>query len=499
MKVEKVLKKLNIIKVNGEIAEIDIREISSDSRKISKGDCFVAISGQLWDGHNFITEAIKKGASLIIAERVPENISSPYIIVDDSRKVLSILSSEFYNNPSSEMNLIGVTGTDGKTSITFFGESAFTSCGEKTGLIGTIFYRFDNIEKKSSLTTPSSLEIQKIFAEMRERKIEYAFMEVSSHAISQKRIEGIDFSYGIFTNIGREHLDYHKTFEEYANVKRSFFFDYLPKSPKFKGSIFNVDDKMGRKMADEFLLKKLTVSLKKENADIYPLYYNCTLDGIEAEVKLPDGVYYINTPFIGGHNLTNIMSVLGVISMEGLSIEEGIKGIKNLKKIPGRLERVKNNLGIHLFVDYCHNPNSLESVLKNISLIHKGRIITVMGCGGDRDRLKRPLMGKIGYLLSNVLIITSDNPRSEDPVQIINEIMVGVEEEVKKYNKRLVVIEKNREIAIRKAIEISEKGDLILIAGKGHENYQIIGDKVIDFSDVEVAKKWIKEKEARAL
>ncbi|MEN6623108.1 MAG: UDP-N-acetylmuramoyl-L-alanyl-D-glutamate--2,6-diaminopimelate ligase, partial [Smithella sp.] len=416
------------------------------------------------------------------------------IKVTDSRSSLGTLARNYFGNPSADLVLIAVVGTNGKTTITFLMESILKAAGLKCGVLGTVNYRFNNKTYPAPNTTPESYEMQKILRQMADDGVTHVVAEVSSHAIDLKRIDDCDFDLGIFTNLTRDHLDYHKTMENYFQVKKRFFSEVLPQSTKVypQKMVINNDDSWGQRILTEVPFPSLTYGIEN-GSNVKVVDYELSLSGISAKIDLAGNSFSIHSPLIGKFNLYNILAAISASSI--LQIPENIMkfGIENMSCVPGRLENVPSNSGLHVFVDYAHTDDALRRVLQNLTVLKKKRIITVFGCGGNRDRGKRPIMGEAATHYSDLTIVTSDNPRLEDPLEIIREIETGIDKEKitkiqadhleAKNNVRSYVVIPDRERAIKAAISIAQAGDIVLIAGKGHEDYQILGTKKIPFDD----------------
>ena len=438
---------------------------------------FVAQKGVSVDGHLFIQKAINLGARAIICEDLPTDKKEgiTYIQVENSNAALAILAANFYENPSSKLQLIGVTGTNGKTTIASLLYQLFLKAGYKVGLLSTVKILVDKTEFKATHTTPDSVTINEYLDKMIDAGVDFCFMEVSSHGIHQKRTEGLTFVGGIFTNLSHDHLDYHDTFAEYRNVKKSFF-DSLPKSAF---ALVNIDDKNGNFMLQNTKAKKKTYALKTladYKAKILEKQLSGTLitvDGTEVWTKL-----------IGVFNIYNLLAIIGTADLLGLEKLEILTIISQLESVSGRFQYTISDDGITAIVDYAHTPDALKNVLETINDIRTGneKVITVVGCGGDRDKTKRPKMAHIASQLSNQVIFTSDNPRTENPQTILDEMEVGVSPE--NYKKTLSILDRKQ--AIKAACKLSETGDILLIAGKGHENYQEINGKRFHFDDLEI-------------
>ncbi len=503
MKLSDVIEGMEILSIEGD-RTAEVRDIAYDSRSCLPGSLFVAVSGFRVDGHDYIGEAIRSGAAAVVGERdfpCPAGISS--VKVKDSRRALGIAAKNFYGNPSSDLCLIGITGTNGKTTITYILESILKAAGRRAGVIGTVNSRLGDSLFPTANTTPESLDLQKILREMAKKGASHAIMEVSSHAVDLKRIDDCTYALGVFTNLSPEHLDYHHNMETYFNVKKRFFIEVLRGRPK----IVNIDNPWGMRLLKEVEGPVVTFGIDNQ-ADVRTGEYSLSIRGIEAKIETAGGTFSVASPLAGRFNLSNILAAVAVSRQMG--IEEGSirKGIADAHSVPGRLERVSGRGEPPVFVDYAHTEDALRNVLETLSRFERSRLITVFGCGGQRDRMKRPCMGRVATELSDISIIPSDNPREEDPLEIIKEIEAGVDgATVKKYaspmgasasaEKGYMVIPDRRE-AIEQAILSAEPGDIVLIAGKGHEDYQILGSRRISFDDRAVArntlKKWRSER-----
>ena len=470
-----IIKNIAAEQIVGSI-EKDIADIQFDSRLTRVGSMFVAQRGVGADGHLFIGKAISGGAVAVVCEQLPEELQADitYIKVADSNEALGLLASAFYGNPSENLNVVGVTGTNGKTSIATLLYKMFLKLGYKAGLLSTISYRINESEETASHTTPNALKIQQLMAEMVEAGCQYCFMEVSSHAVHQKRIAGIRFAGGIFTNLTHDHLDYHKTFAEYLKAKKTFFDSLSAES----FAVTNIDDKNGMVMLQNTAAKKVTCSTRAM-AD-----YRCKMleNHFDGMLLNMDG-QEIWTRFVGKFNASNLLAVYAAAIELGQNKNSVLTIISELVPVQGRFDTVRSTDGKLAIVDYAHTPDALKNVLAAISEIRtrNEQVITVVGAGGDRDKTKRPEMAKEAVLASDKVILTSDNPRTEDPAQIIKDMEAGVQAQFKN---KVVSIENRRE-AIKTAALIARPGDIILIAGKGHENYQDIKGVKHHFDDKE--------------
>lgn len=475
----------------------EICSIHYNSKDVQKGGLFVAIKGLVADGHNYIDDAVKNGAAAIICEELVEHDDAFVFSVTNSRKALAVVASTFHNNPSSGLNIVGITGTNGKTTISYILESIFIKAGFNTGVIGTINYRYNNKEFPNPMTTPESLDLQKILFEMKCDGVTHVVMEISSHAIDLDRIEGCLINTAVFTNLTQDHLDYHDTMESYWTCKKRLFTEHLPVSGETKKitAVVNNKNDFGKELVN--ILSYPVISTGDTGSDVGPHNVSLTINGIEASVSTPEGEFKINSSIIGEHNLENILNAVGTAIASGVSLSIIKDGIENVN-VPGRLEKIVNNQKISVFVDYAHTPDALKNVLSTLKPLTSGKVICVFGCGGDRDNSKRSQMGEIAENHSDRIVVTSDNPRSENPDIIISQILKGVKG--KKFNgnsiafsesnkNKLHYIEPDRHKAIEYSINAAKRGDSVLIAGKGHETYQITNSGTIDFDDREEAKR----------
>lgn len=488
-----LLKDIGEKRVTGD-QNIEIKGITVDSNKVEKNFMFIAIKGTNTDGHKYIQSAISNGANAIMFEdnfsQEDNNIS--LVEVENTRKALPKIASNFYSNPTKRINLVGITGTNGKTTISYILEQIWKEQGVNSGIIGTIENRFKNKIYPANLTTPDPIGLNSLIHEMKDDGVTHIAMEVSSHALDLSRVDSCDFDVAIFSNLTQDHLDYHKTLDNYFNAKKKLFIEVLKDSKKEnKYSIINIDDEYGKKLSEEIEGKVITYSTIDKNADIYADNVKISNDNITADVLTIFGNLKLKSNLIGKHNLYNLLAATG----GALSLNCDIKTVENaLNKvdyIPGRLEKITNSLGLNVFVDYAHTPDALKNVIFSIRSVYKGKLITVFGCGGDRDKKKRPLMGSIAEEFSDLVVVTSDNPRTENPELIIEDIKEGFK------SKSELTEFVNREKAIEYAINTAKKDDTILIAGKGHEDYQILGKEKIFFDDRLIAKKYLELKEEK--
>ncbi len=467
----------------------DVTGIAYDSRKVKPGAVFVALRGVNADGTRFASQAIANGAIAVVAETdAPANVTVPWIRVQSARSALAELSAAFYRNPSAELALVGITGTNGKTTTSYVLASIFESAGMKCGRIGTIGYHTGAREVDASRTTPEAPELQQMLREMLSEGCAACFMEVSSHALALRRADSLRFAAAVFTNLTRDHLDFHGDMEAYFTAKRRLF-EILPEGTV---GIINIDDRRG---ADLVAAARRPVTYAIDAAaDVRPGPLTFTLDGLSFDVRTPRGTLHVKSPLVGRPNAYNILAAAGTAMALDLPFSAIEAGISRLENVPGRFQVVSDPADdVRVIVDYAHTDDALKNLLETARPLAGGRVITVFGCGGDHDRTKRPLMGAVAARLSDLVIVTSDNPRSEDPERIIDEIRRGIvmpadriAPKGQKGTPSLAIVDRRE--AIEKAIKEARRGDLLLIAGKGHEKYQVIGDKTVPFDDVEVAR-----------
>ena len=478
MRVNELLKIFDTLSITGDV-EVEITGVNIDSRRIEKGHLFVAIPGTVTDGHKFIPKAIELGATAVLCEKMPEEQipEVTYVQVASTEDAVGKVATLFYGDPSRKLKLVGVTGTNGKTTIATLLYNMFRKFGHKCGLLSTVCNYIEDEAIPADHTTPDPIELNRLLAQMVDAGCEYAFMECSSHAIAQKRIGGLKFAGGLFTNLTRDHLDYHKTFENYRDAKKAFF-DGLDKDAF---AITNADDKNGQIMVQNCKAQVKTYSTRTM-ADFKAKIIECHFEGMYLDINGKE----VGVQFIGKFNVSNLLAVYGAAVMLGKKPEDILLILSTLKSVNGRLEPIHSPEGYTAIVDYAHTPDALENVLNAIHevLNGKGKVITVCGAGGNRDKGKRPLMAQEAVKQSDKVIITSDNPRFEEPQDIINDMLAGLDQ---KQMKKVVSIVDRRE-AIRTACMLAEKGDVILIAGKGHEDYQEIKGVKHHFDDKEVVK-----------
>ena len=483
MKLIELLKNVEVLKTSGN-TEVEITGVNIDSRRIEAGHLFVAIPGTQTDGHKFIPKAIELGAAAILCEKMPEEPVDgvTYVMVESTESVVGDVATQFYGDPSRKLKLVGVTGTNGKTTIATLLYNMFRKFGHKCGLLSTVCNYIEGEPIPADHTTPDPIELNHLLAKMVDAGCEYAFMECSSHAIAQKRIGGLNFAGGIFTNLTRDHLDYHGTFENYRDAKKAFF-DGLDKDAF---AITNADDKNGLYMVQNTKAEVKTYSIRSM-ADFKAKIVECHFEGMYLDINGKE----VGVQFIGKFNVSNLLAVYGTAVMLGKKPEDILVILSTLKSVSGRLEPIRSPEGYTAVVDYAHTPDALENVLNTINEVvnGKGKVITVCGAGGNRDKGKRPIMAQTAVKLSDKVIITSDNPRFEEPQDIINDMLAGLDN---KQMKKVVSIVDRKE-AIRTACMMAEKGDVILIAGKGHEDYQEIKGVKHHFDDCEVVREIFSE------
>jgi UDP-N-acetylmuramoyl-L-alanyl-D-glutamate--2,6-diaminopimelate ligase len=477
-----ILYKVHITSTSGDMGA-NVKSICFDSRKVKPGSLFVAVKGTLSDGHSFIEKAVNLGASVIVAEKLPENISDKvtYVTVKNSAHALGVIAANFFDNPSHKIKLVGVTGTNGKTTVVTLLFKLFNSLGHRSGMLSTVVNKIVDKEIPSTHTTPDPIQLNELLVQMLEAKCTHCFMEVSSHAIDQERVGGLKFIGGIFTNITHDHLDYHKTFENYIKAKKKYF-DELS-SDAF--ALVNADDKRGMVMLQNTKAKKQSFGLKKM-VDFKGKIITNSIEGLEMEI----GGKTVWFKLIGDFNAYNLLAVYGAAMLLEEESDEILTHLSAMQGAPGRFELVRPGSKIIAIVDYAHTPDALKNVLETIAHFRTGteQVITVVGCGGNRDKTKRPLMASIACRFSDKVVITSDNPRDEDPQEIIREMKTGIgPTETKK-----TVIMADREEAIKTAIMLAKEKDIILVAGKGHEAYQEIKGVKYPFDDKEVVERMLK-------
>jgi UDP-N-acetylmuramoyl-L-alanyl-D-glutamate--2,6-diaminopimelate ligase len=492
-------------------AATQISSIHYDSRTVTDGGLFVAIRGLATDGHRFVQEAVNRGAAALICE-TPVTAPVPVLQVANSRRALAETAAAFYSRPSEALTVIAVTGTNGKTTVTYLIEGILRAAGLETGVIGTVNYRYKDRIFDNPVTTPESLDLQRIMARMRDAGVTHVVMEASSHALDLERVHACRLRLGVYTNITQDHLDYHRDMTAYQAAKALLFERYLPPEEgsasrgKRIRAVLNVDDAFGRQLYDRLLHAKLSCSAADSAADVRAVITKADATGFNGRLMTPAGPIELDSPLVGAYNLENILSAAGAAVALEIRPEAIAAGLTATHLIPGRLEAVSNTTGRQVYVDYAHTPDALDNVLKAVRPLTQGRLFCVFGCGGDRDAAKRPLMGEIAARRSDIALVTSDNPRSEDPAAIIAQIIPGVVKALPQAltsaelseaaSPRGYLVEADRRRAIELAIRSARTGEVVLIAGKGHETYQIVGDRILDFDDSGEARRVLAALEA---
>jgi UDP-N-acetylmuramoyl-L-alanyl-D-glutamate--2,6-diaminopimelate ligase len=462
--------------------------IAYDSRTVTPGQIFVALKGQHADGTAFALRAIERGAVAVVSEQpAPPDVHVPWSMVEDARLALAILAATFHRDPSREMRVVGITGTNGKTTTAYLLASIFEAAGVRCGLLGTVAYKIGDQVHEATRTTPEAPEVQALLRQMVDEHCGACAMEVSSHALSLRRVDGMTFAAAVFTNLTRDHLDFHADMDDYFRAKRRLF-EMLPRDAP---SLLNVDDPRGPSLI-EVGGRPLTYAITRP-ADITPGPLSFSLAGLSFDVRTPRGVLHVQSKLVGRPNVYNILAAVSTATALDIPFDAIERGLQSLDGVPGRFQVVSND-EVTVVVDYAHTDDALRNLLETARPLANGRLITVFGAGGDRDRTKRPLMGAVAGRLSDVIVITSDNPRSEDPTRIIDEVRRGITPDTRRDSQQRVLTLVDRRAAIAKAIELAAPGDVVLIAGKGHEKYQVIGDAVLPFDDVAVAREALTER-----
>jgi len=487
MNLQDVLKGVPVLVLEGDGAA-EIEGIAYSSKAVRPKFLFAALRGAQRDGFDFVAEALANGAAAILSDKPrPADFRAAWVQVFDPREALAVCSANFYGHPSQKMKVIGITGTKGKTTITFILESILKTSGFQPGVIGTISYRGPAFELEAQRTTPEAPDLQAMLKDMLDQGVTHCLMEVSSHSLSLKRVWGISFDVAVFTNLSGEHLDFHATIEDYFAAKKKLFF----LNSKKRTAVVNEDDPWGKRLIAELPMNTITFGLEPA-ALVRGERFRLNGAGLEALVKFPGGQTPIASPLSGKHNLYNILAAFGVALALNIPPQVIKDGIAALKQIPGRFEKIENELGLHIYVDYAHTDSAMRSLLETAGELKPSRIILVFGAGGDRDKAKRERMGEVAGLFADWTFLTSDNPRSEDPLAILREIEKGI---LKTGSKKYSVVPDRRE-AIEKALAFAKKGDHVLVAGKGHESRQVLKDRVIPFKDGEVIREILAKMES---
>lgn len=494
MELHTLVNVLPFAKIINDNGKIDIQSVEQDTRKVTNDTLFICIEGDKFDGHNFAHDAVKKGAVAVVANREIPDLHVPTIIVRDTKRAMAMLADVFYGHPSQQLFLVGVTGTNGKTSVSHIVDHIFNEAGKQTGLIGTLYTKIGEQKLETVNTTPDSITLQKTFQQMIQNGIDVVSMEVSSHALIQGRTWGCDYDVAVFTNLTQDHLDYHKTMDEYKKAKSLLFSQlgnqYSESRPKF--AVLNGDDPVSDEYSRMTAANVITYGIENPS-DVQAENIRFTANGTSFDLETPVGHATVETNLIGKFNVYNVLSAIAVGVAANLPIDTIVNSLRSFQSVPGRFELVKAGQSFPVIVDYAHTPDSLENVLQTVKSLSKdANIFCVVGCGGDRDRTKRPLMAQVACKYATNPIFTSDNPRTEDPKQILDDMVQGVK------GLQYEVIQDRKE-AIYHAIQHANNGDIVVIAGKGHEDYQIIGETKYDFDDRIVAKAAIEAKLANTI
>ena len=478
--------RVKVLERQGDLS-VSVKAITDDSRTTSSQSLFVAVKGERVDGHRFISAALKGGASALVAQEAVSGISLPFVRVEDSRRALGLLGSRFYGDPSSRIRMIGITGTNGKTTTTYVCKALLEGLGRQVGLIGTVAYQIGTSTMPATHTTPGALELQRLLAEMVTNGCATAVMEVSSHALAQDRTSGCEYDVAVFSNLTQDHLDFHKTMEDYFQAKLRLFTGLAEGHKENKRAIINVDDSYGSQIIERSPVPVWTYALKSK-ADLRAEDVRLSIRGTTFTAATPVGSFPVESHLVGEHNVYNLLAAIGVALHEGATPDQIRRAVGNVLNVPGRFERVIAGQPFTVVVDYAHTEDALVRLLTTAETLKTGRIITVFGCGGDRDRGKRPKMGAAAVRYSDVVILTSDNPRTEDPYAILEQVEVGVVEGLRQRPDVQYRKIADRRQAIEEAVRQAQSPDMVLIAGKGHEDYQIVGTEKLHFDDREVAR-----------
>lgn len=478
MKLSKLISEL--ITISRPDTDFEVSAVCYDSRKVTEGSMFICLSGTNFDGHEYASLAQQNGASVIVAQKQTDS-TLPHVIVEDTRYAMFELAAAWFSHPERKMKFIGVTGTNGKTSAVFYIKAILDRLGKKTGLIGTVSNMIGDKVLPSGVTTPEPYALFELLSQMAEQEVEYVAMEVSSHSIVQKRVCGITFDVGVFTNLTQDHLDYHGTMENYKAAKFGLF-------DISKTAVINIDDETGREFANAVTIPKYTYSTIHNSADFVAKEIKLRASGVKFLTVTRGSIAKVHAPTPGGFTVYNLLCAIGAVCALGFDFAEITPTLENIVGVCGRAEIISGERPYTVMIDYAHTPDGLENILCSVREYAEGRIITVFGCGGNRDKTKRPIMGKIAGKYSDYVIVTSDNPRLEEPMSIIEDILPGV-----KSTKTHYCVLENRRDAIKHAIEMAKDGDVVLLAGKGHENYQVIGTEKTDFDEHAIALEYMEE------
>jgi UDP-N-acetylmuramoyl-L-alanyl-D-glutamate--2,6-diaminopimelate ligase len=476
-KLKEIFKNIND-NLSAEMGEMPIREIQYDSRKVKSGDLFIAVRGYKSDGHKYLEDVEEKGALAAVVEEKNDKLKIPQVVVKDSRKILPLLAYNYYNLAESSLKLIGITGTNGKTTASYLLRSILDKANLTAGVVGTISYVYGNTEKKAPNTTPESLDLYAMLSEMEGEGVKSCVMEVSSHALSLYRVAGLKFDAALFTNLGRDHMDFYDSVEDYFAAKAKLF----EQIKQGGAAVINYDDEYGQRLIGKIKNHAVVSYGFDDQAQVTVIKRKMDIRGMQLTIRIPDGVLEIRSSLIGEFNIYNILSAVATAYALGIKSDHIIDGINDLKNVPGRMQSFEIKQGVLAIIDYAHAPEALKNALLTVREVTENRLIVVFGAGGDRDRGKRPIMGKIAEDLADIAIVTSDNPRTEDPNSIVNEVLSGMKHE----EKRKVIVD--RRDAISEAVKIAQKGDVILVAGKGHESYQEINGVRSDFDEEKIIR-----------
>jgi UDP-N-acetylmuramoyl-L-alanyl-D-glutamate--2,6-diaminopimelate ligase len=486
--------------LNGQVAIVErlgdvdglITSVTDDSRSVSSGSLFVAVKGERVDGHKYVGQAIKAGAAAIVGQDSVERASVPFVQVTDSRKALGLIGSRFYGDPSAQLAMIGVTGTNGKTTTTYLCKALLEHMGRRVGLIGTVAYQVGAETIPASHTTPGAVELQRLLANMNEAQLDSVVMEVSSHALAMDRTAGCEYDVAVFTNLTQDHLDYHRTMEEYFQAKLRLFTGLGQGKKTRQRAIVNMDDPRGVYVRAACRVPVWGYALNV-SADLVAENVRLSMNGSTFTAATPAGTFTVESRLVGEHNVYNLLGAIGVALHGGATCDQVREAVARVSNVPGRFERVSAGQDFTVVVDYAHTEDALVRLLTAAATLKTQRIITLFGCGGDRDRGKRPKMGRAAVEFSDVVILTSDNPRTEDPLTILREVEAGVREALQGRPSVQYHMVADRREAIGTAVRLARPGDILLIAGKGHEDYQLVGTKKMHFDDREVAREAIQQ------
>ncbi len=479
-----VFANVDILEIRGSLPS-HFESLTCDSREVHPGALFVALKGENFDGHQFLPQVHEQGGQAAVVQQWTEPSSLPQIRVKDTLASLPRLAANFYGHPSQKLHLTGITGSNGKTTTCYLLEHLWHHAGQEAALIGTIEYRYKGQRLEAPHTTPLPHAMHKLLADIVEAGNTHVFMEVSSHGLVLHRVDEMEFDEAIFMNLSRDHLDFHSTMEEYYQAKKRLFSHYLKPDGM---AVINLDDEAGQRLTKEIPNKQIVTFATQKAADVVAHNIQLHIDGTTFDLQLPHEHCTIHTQLVGLHNVENILAAAALAHARGLFLSQIKEGIETFSSVPGRLESIPNSIGANVVVDYCHTPDALEKCLRALKALPHKRLITLFGCGGDRDTTKRAPMGEIALRYSDFILVTNDNPRREDPLRILQDIQQGMQSSPEKYT-----VIPDRRAAIRRGIEILQAGDVLLIAGKGHETYQLVGHKKIPFDDRQIARDFLED------